>query len=95
MTLLPCASSLVTLLVLIGLLIVVGAGAYMLLLRFGQEPAPTIVTGAGEEASARLEEARRLTVLLTILLIATLLILLFVIFQRRIIEGVALTGMKG
>lgn len=69
----------VTLLVLIGLLLIMCACAYVLLLRLGQPPPAIILSASDEEAAAQLEQARQLPVLLTVLLISALFILLFVL----------------
>lgn len=75
----PSSGRTATLLVLVGLLLVTCAGVYILFAHFEQQPRGGALGVVGDEESLRLEEARRLMVLLTILLISALLILLFVL----------------
>ncbi len=69
----------VLLLVLAALVIVVGAAVYLVIVRVVDPDSLSFVAAAESENGLRMEQARRLSLLLAILLLSALLILVFVL----------------
>lgn len=73
------AGRVVTVVVLLGLLLTISTGVYVVLARIQRQAGPPVLGPGAEEEALRLRQTRELTVLLTILLISVLLTLLFVL----------------